>query len=586
MAILWRAVCLMAVAMLGYLCDAQLWKGQKSQFRPRSLPVQAEPQQFAKTLPQKPSQPPQTFDLSAPPQPIPANSTDPKQTCHVEDNDKVTCGPPDITVARCQAINCCFAGQRCFYGKTATVQCTKNGQFVVVIPRDVTLTKLDLKSVHLLAGNESHCKPVISSSFAIYQFKFTECGTLITEEPGQIVYENRLSSSSEVTVGPVGAITRDTNYDLLFQCRYTGSSVEMVITEIMPVRSYHPVSHLADLNVELRLASGRCLTKGCDEDQEAYTSYYTDAHHPVTKLLRDPVYAEVRILGMTDPGVVLILNRCWATTAPQSDSLPQWDLLIDGCSFQDDRYMTIPIPVGTSSGLAYPSQYKRFALRMFTFVDPTSMDHLTEKVYIHCSTAMCHHQAGSCEQKCPTQNPSEYSEKSETACERHRGNLLRTLPGAFVPQCDEQGQYKAMQCYNSTGSCWCVDSRGQERAGSRTEPGTSQPNCDEPQPDERAKTDCEKQRDSWQASNSSGRHIAGDFKPECDKQGHYEARQCSAGYCWCVSKTGQEIAGTKMPPGTAAFSCNQPGEHLSVKEPRKTTGNVVVSSQEVNIILP
>uniref|UniRef100_A0AAY5KH56 Zona pellucida sperm-binding protein 4 n=1 Tax=Esox lucius TaxID=8010 RepID=A0AAY5KH56_ESOLU len=356
--------------MLGYPGDAQLWKGQKSQFRPRMLPSQDELQQLI---------------------------------CNIVDTDKLACGLPSITAARCRAINCCFDGQKCFYGKTATVQCTKDGQFVVVVARDVTLT--NLKSIHLLGRNESHCKPVVSSSFAIYQFKFTECGTVISEGVGQIVYENRLSSSYEVTVGPVGAITRDSHYDLLFQCRYTGSSVETVMTELRPVRHPDPVSSLADLNVELRLASGRCLAQGCNEDKEAYTSYYTDADYPITKVLRDPLYVEVRILGMTDPGVVLLLDHCWATTAPQRDSLPQWELLFDGCSFQDDRYMTVPIPVGTTSSLSYPSHYKRFALRMFTFVDPTSMVHLREKVYVHCSTAVCHHQAGSCKQRCQIQNP-------------------------------------------------------------------------------------------------------------------------------------------------------------------------------------
>lgn len=34
------------------------------------------------------------------------------------------------------------------------------------------------------------------------------------------------------------------------------------------------------------------------------------------------------------------------------------------------------------------------------------------------------------------------------------------------------------QCHGSTGHCWCVDSRGQERAGTRTPPGTAPSDCD------------------------------------------------------------------------------------------------------------
>ena len=31
------------------------------------------------------------------------------------------------------------------------------------------------------------------------------------------------------------------------------------------------------------------------------------------------------------------------------------------------------------------------------------------------------------------------------------------LIGEFVPECDKDGNYNAMQCWASTGSCWCVD---------------------------------------------------------------------------------------------------------------------------------
>lgn len=36
------------------------------------------------------------------------------------------------------------------------------------------------------------------------------------------------------------------------------------------------------------------------------------------------------------------------------------------------------------------------------------------------------------------------------------------------------------QCHGSTGHCWCVDSRGQERTGTRTPPGAPPTDCDKP----------------------------------------------------------------------------------------------------------
>ncbi len=59
-----------------------------------------------------------------------------------------------------------------------TVQCIRDGQFVVVVSRDVTLPRLSLDSVRLLGGNDPPCGPVESTpSFAIYQFPVTACGT-------------------------------------------------------------------------------------------------------------------------------------------------------------------------------------------------------------------------------------------------------------------------------------------------------------------------------------------------------------------------------------------------------------------------
>uniref|UniRef100_A0A4W5JYK6 Zona pellucida sperm-binding protein 4 n=1 Tax=Hucho hucho TaxID=62062 RepID=A0A4W5JYK6_9TELE len=389
----WSVVCLVAVAMLGCLCDAQ-WKWPQ---QPPQKPAQPLPQRPAQPLPQRPAQPFLQKPAQPMPQRIPYTKGDTKQTCEVVDTDKVLCGLSGITAAQCQAISCCFDGRMCFYGKTVTVQCTKDGQFVVVVSRDATLPNLELDSISLLGANGAHCTPVgTTSAFAIYQFKVTECGTVVTV---------RMARSYCVALAPNSA-NRGPNKHLLFQCRYTGTSVETLVIEVKTYPNPNPVVSVdAVLNVELRLANGHCLSKGCDEKQEAYTSYYTVADYPVTKVLRDPVYAEVRILGMTDPNVVLILEQCWATTNPTGDRLPRWDLLVNGCPYQDDRYLTVPIPSDSSymPPGEFVSHYKRFVLKMFTFVDPTSMVPLQENVYIHCSATVCHALAGSCEQRCNRQ---------------------------------------------------------------------------------------------------------------------------------------------------------------------------------------
>ncbi|KAK7142627.1 hypothetical protein R3I94_012093 [Phoxinus phoxinus] len=151
--------------------------------------------------------------------------------------------------------------------------------------------------------------------------------------------------------------------------------------------------------------------------------------------------------------------------------------------------------------------------------------------------------------------------RPKTQCEHHRDSLQSEnggvpLVGGFIPQCDEEGQYRSQQCHGSTGHCWCVDSRGQERAGTRTPPGTLRMNCDEPG---RPKTHCEQHRDSLQSGNG-GVPLVGGFIPQCDEEGQYRSQQChgSTGHCWCVDSRGQERAGTRTPPGTQRMNCDEP----------------------------
>ncbi|XP_045910146.1 nidogen-2 isoform X4 [Micropterus dolomieu] len=159
-------------------------------------------------------------------------------------------------------------------------------------------------------------------------------------------------------------------------------------------------------------------------------------------------------------------------------------------------------------------------------------------------------------------------ERPKTHCEHHRDRVQTISPegypilGAYVPQCDANGQYKAQQCHSSTGHCWCVDSRGQERAGTRTPPGTPHVDCDRPDEPERPKTHCEHQRDRAQTTSSEGHPIAGAYVPQCDANGQYTPQQChgSTGHCWCVDGRGQERRGTRTPPGTSRVDCDRPDE--------------------------
>nr|XP_020447653.1 nidogen-2 isoform X7 [Monopterus albus] len=156
----------------------------------------------------------------------------------------------------------------------------------------------------------------------------------------------------------------------------------------------------------------------------------------------------------------------------------------------------------------------------------------------------------------------------KTHCEHHRDSIQTTSPdgypivGAYVPQCDNDGQYTPLQCHSSTGYCWCVDSQGQERAGTRTSPGSPPKNCGRPDEPAPPKTHCEQHRDSIQTTSPEGYPLVGAYVPQCDANGQYTPLQChiSSGYCWCVDSRGEERPGTRTPPGTAPKDCDRPDE--------------------------
>ncbi|XP_069043734.1 zona pellucida sperm-binding protein 4-like [Lepisosteus oculatus] len=304
------------------------------------------------------------------------------QKCLVNDSDKMACGNLTISKSDCEANNCCFdpSGQnRCYYGNEVTVQCTRDGQFVVVVSRNATSPQLSLDSVSLQGGRSAPCGPVgTTAGFAMFQFPVSACGTSMKIEGGAVVYENMMSSTSAVIGGPAGSITRDSFYKLFFQCRYADDDLVPVRAVVYTVSPPLPAVSPGPLRVELRIARG-----------ELYDSYYSDLDYPVTKVLRDPVYVEVHILSRTDPNIVLTLGDCWATSTPSPLGQPSWSLLVAGCPYGGDNYQTTLIPVGGSSGLPYPTHYQRFMIQMFTFVDPASQVPLMEKVFIHCSAAVC-----------------------------------------------------------------------------------------------------------------------------------------------------------------------------------------------------
>ncbi|XP_072194561.1 nidogen-2 isoform X1 [Excalfactoria chinensis] len=202
--------------------------------------------------------------------------------------------------------------------------------------------------------------------------------------------------------------------------------------------------------------------------------------------------------------------------------------------------------------------------------------------------------AGSTPPRCG--NPG--SSQQLTPCEHERLYPRAVPPGpspvgnGHVPQCDEQGNYRPLQCHSSTGHCWCVDSSGQEIAGTRTAPGSTPPRCGNPEPSERPPTLCERWRQSL-LEHYGGSPRGDQYVPQCDARGHFTPLQChgDSGYCWCVDESGREIQGTRSEPGSpppclpsVAPPSIQPSPRPDVSPPAAGTFLLYAQGQQIGYL--
>ncbi|KAM8807353.1 zona pellucida sperm-binding protein 1 [Eudromia elegans] len=306
-----------------------------------------------------------------------------REQCHVGAG-RIPCAAAPPGREGCVRAGCCHdeadRAAPCYYGNTATVQCLPDGHFIIVVPRGLSSQPYNLDSVRL-ANDEGRCHPAtVTDSSVMFRFPVTQCGTTVQVVEDRLIYENQLVSTIDVQAGPRGSVTRDSVYILHARCVYNASDLLPLHVEVAVPPTAEALTEPGPLRLQLRIAT-----------DESYSSYHEDGEYPLVKVLRDPIYVEVRLLQKTDPNLVLVLHQCWASPSTSATAEPQWPILVDGCPFTGDNYKTQLLPVGPASQqLPFPSHYQRFVVSTFTFVDAPSMAVLEGEVYIFCSASVCH----------------------------------------------------------------------------------------------------------------------------------------------------------------------------------------------------
>ncbi|XP_009957717.1 PREDICTED: uncharacterized protein LOC104352965 [Leptosomus discolor] len=254
----------------------------------------------------------------------------------------------------------------CIFSPSELIQCLPNGTVVITAVKLVGVADLDTS---LFVLRDRRCKPsLVTEKTATFKFSVNTCGTSRKFNSTTMTYQNEVLYFRPGSGTPV--------YQLKFVCWYAIKQTVDVQYESKknPPPSIKP--GFGSLALSLKLFK-----------EKSYSEAYQEFEHPVVTYLREALYFEVELLQPKDARLELNLDDCWATKSQSQDSLPQWPVLINGCENSKDSHRTVFHEVNHSLRVKFPQHLKRFEVKMFAFVQGTTL--LQEQLYFHCSVVIC-----------------------------------------------------------------------------------------------------------------------------------------------------------------------------------------------------
>uniref|UniRef100_A0A8C3XDW1 Zona pellucida glycoprotein 2 n=1 Tax=Cyanoderma ruficeps TaxID=181631 RepID=A0A8C3XDW1_9PASS len=250
--------------------------------------------------------------------------------------------------------------------------CTPDGYMDFEVLAESTTPLLDLDTLRL---RDPVCRPAYKSPLndrVRFHVPLNGCGTRHWFDGEQIHYENEVRALW--TDLPLGRISRNSELRLTVVCSFSNgdASLTIKVDNLSP-----PPSSVNQGSLSLVLLS---------YPEDSYRQPYREDQYPIVRYLRQPIFLEVQVLNRNDPNLHLVLDDCWATASQEPRSLPQWNIVVDGCEYDLDSYRTVFHPVGR--GVSYANYRQRLEVKTFAFVSGDKA--VPGLVYFHCSVLICH----------------------------------------------------------------------------------------------------------------------------------------------------------------------------------------------------
>ncbi|XP_031726707.1 zona pellucida sperm-binding protein 4-like [Anarrhichthys ocellatus] len=296
------------------------------------------------------------------PTPLPGN-------CDTERALQLACGPRSISSDACYELGCCYDARAstCYYRPNA---CSLDGHLVFSVKSTDTDPPIDPSS--LTVKGQPQCSPAATTpDTAIFKIGVMDCGAKMKVERDVKIYE------VEVEEPHTENTTKHSPFSVQVRCEYDLTHVKRAadLRSFFPVTNPPPAIALGTMRVQMRIAQ-----------DASFTSFFPEDQLPITFPLGEAVYVEISITQPSpDPTLSLRIRDCFAYPASRHSA---WMLLHDGCPNPLDN-MRSSVPVGDQGKTTSHSQFRRFNVKTFAFLDPHTGHPSVEEMYFYCWVEIC-----------------------------------------------------------------------------------------------------------------------------------------------------------------------------------------------------